>query len=391
MSSVVFGGRAIAGSVLITVAVVVVLLLTRPVSRPELKVLAPPRVEAVPVQISDIQPYDRVTGRLRPRRAAALHFEVQGNLAQRLVEPGQRVVQGELLLQLENDDYQDAVTDARARLIEEEAAVRRDRSLLKLASENLVLAQREFERMERLGKDSLTSESRRDEARQRMLESSGEQARLAYSVETGEARLAMRRSRLERALRDLERTRLKAPFEGTVNQVQVYLGDRVDASRVVLELIQDDQLDLYVEVVGTTAAALRLGQQVDVAAEGRRLKGTIVALQLDPDPRTYTHPVEVRIPGAGLLPGMLATARLPLRSQQGVRIVPLSALLRENGGDYVFVIKGERIERRVVELGIRDGSGQVILAGLNGDESVVARDVAALSDGQRVTLDGAAQ
>jgi hypothetical protein len=40
-----------------------------------------------------------------------------------------------------------------------------------------------------------------------------------------------------------------------------------------------------------------------------------------------------------------------------------------------------------VELGIRDGSAQVILAGLDADESVVARDVAALSDGQRVTLE----
>jgi RND family efflux transporter MFP subunit len=357
------------------------------VSKPELKVLAPPRVEAVTVQIRDIQPYDPVTGRLRPRRAAALHFEVQGNLAQRLVEPGQRVAQGELLLQLENGDYQDAVTDASARLIEEEAAVRRDGSLLKLASENFVLAKREFERIERLGRDSLASESRRDETRQRVLQSSSEQARLAYSVETGEARLAMRKSRLERALRDLERTRLKAPFDGTVNQVQVYLGDRVDASRVVLELIQDDELDLYVEVAGSTAAALRLGQQVEVVAEERQLGGTVVALQLDPDPRTYTHPVKVRIAGEGLLPGMLATARLPLRSQPGVRVVPLSALLRENGRDYVFVVNGERLERRAVELGIRHGSAQVILAGLDADESVVARDVAALSDGQRVTLE----
>jgi RND family efflux transporter MFP subunit len=373
--------------VLAIAASVVLLVLTRPASKPELKVLAPPRVEVVPVQIRDIQPYDPVTGRLRPRRAAALHFEVQGNLAQRLVEPGQRVARGELLLQLENDDYQDAVTDASARLIEEEAAVRRDGSLLQLASENLVLAEREFERMERLGRDSLASGSRRDETRQRMLQSSSEQARLAYSVETGEARLTMRKSRLQRALRDLERTRLKAPFDGTVNQVQVYLGDRVDATRVVLELIQDDELDLYMEVMGSTAAALRLGQQVEVVAGERQLRGTVVALQLDPDPRTYTHPVKVRIPGEGLLPGMLATARLWLRSQPGVRVIPLSALLRENGRDYVFVVNGERLERRAVELGIRHGSVQVILAGLDAEESVVARDVAALSDAQRVTLE----
>jgi RND family efflux transporter MFP subunit len=265
--------------------------------------------------------------------------------------------------------------------------VRRDGSLLQLASENLVLAEREFERMERLGRDSLASGSRRDETRQRMLQSSSEQARLAYSVETGEARLTMRKSRLQRALRDLERTRLKAPFDGTVNQVQVYLGDRVDATRVVLELIQDDELDLYMEVVGSTAAVLRLGQQVEVVAEERQLRGTVVALQLDPDPRTYTHPIKVRIPGEGLLPGMLATARLWLRSQPGVRVIPLSALLRENGRDYVFVVNGERLERRAVELGIRHGSAQVILAGLDAEESVVARDVAALSDGQRVTLE----
>ena len=212
MSSVVLGGRAIAGLMLAILVLVAVLVLTRPVSAPELKVLAPSRVEAVAVRIRDIQPYDPVIGRLRPRRAAALHFEVQGNLAERLVEPGQRVARGELLLQLENDDYQDAVTDASARLIEEESAVRRDRSLLRLASEDLVLAEREFERIERLGRDSLASESRRDETRQRMLQSSADQARLAYSVETGEARLAMRKSRLQRALRDLE-LKIAAPTQ----------------------------------------------------------------------------------------------------------------------------------------------------------------------------------
>lgn len=365
------------------------LLANRPVKVPELKVLAPPRVEVARVRSEDVQPFERITGRLRPVRKSELRFEVVGNLLERRVEAGQQVEAGELLLRLDDGDYRDAVTEAEARLVQEQAGLERDRRLLNLARRNERLAQREVDRLVQLGKDSLTSQSRLDETRQQLLQLQGEQARLEYSVATGEQRLAMLRSNRDRMQRNLERAQLTAPYGGRVNRVLAEVGDHVTPNAISLELIDDRALNLYAEVSGTTAAALVPGQQLVVTVGDKRLDGVLFSLQLDPDPSTFTHPVKIRVSGEGLLPGMLASVRLPLAPRANALVVPLSALLLEGGQSYVFVVKDERLERRQVQVGIRSGGLQVIRSGLERDELLVARDVAALSDGQEVTaVDG---
>lgn len=362
------------------------LLVNRPVKQQELKVLAPSRVEVVQVRSEDIQPFERVSGRLQPVRKSALSFEVAGVLVERPLEAGQQVAAGELLLRLEDGDYRDAAVEAEARLAQERAALERDKRLLELMGRNVQLARAETDRLEKLGKDSLTSQSKLDEARQRLLQLEAEQARLGYSVETGAQRLAVLASDRDRARRNLQRTRLTAPYNGRVNRILVEVGDRPSVSSPVLELIDDVALNLYVEVSGTTAAALEAGQRLEVLVGDRGFEGELVSLQWDPDPDTFTHPLKIRLSGEGLLPGMPASVRLPLAARQDALVVPLSAMLQEGGQSYVFVVKDNRLERRPVVPGIRSGDRQVIQAGVTLNESLVARDVAVLSDGQEVLL-----
>lgn len=365
---------------------VAVLIYARPQKAPELKAQVPLRVEVVEVRRQDVRPYDRVTGRLRPARSSLLRFEVEGNLVERRVEPGQAVQPGELLLRLDDSDYRDTLIEAEARLTQEEAGLERDRGLLGLAGENVQLAQTEVARLEQLGQASLASQSLRDEAKQRLLQLQSEQARLDYSVSTGSERLAVLRAARDRAGRNLQRTGLSAPYAGRVNRVLAQVGDHLTPGVQALELIDDQTLDLYAEVNAATAAALRPGQTIEVMAGDNPLTGTLVALQRDPDPSTYTHPLKIRVSGPGLLPGQITTARLPLAPALDALVVPLSALLRDNGQHYVFVVRDHRLERRGVEPGLRFDNRQVIRSGLSMGESVVARDVNALSHGLEVEL-----
>ncbi len=357
---------------------------TGPVKTPELKALPLARVAVTQVMRQDVHPFDRVTGRLLPARRSALHFEVSGNLLKRLVEPGSLVQKGALLLQLDDADYRDAATEAEARLQQEQASQQRDRQLLALARNNAQLAQAEVDRLISLGKKSLSSQSRLDETRQKLLQLQAEEARLAYTVHTSQQRLSALRSALQRAQRNVRRTRLTAPYAGRVNKVLIEEGDHITPNNPVLELIDDHSLDLYAEVHGTTAASLEQGQPLAVSVDGARLSGRLIAIQHDPDPETFTHPIRVRIPGEGLIPGMLASVRLPLTPLPNAIVVPRPALLHDSGHSYLFVVHGDRLERRRVETGIHSGDLQVIQAGLSGDETIVARDVAALSDGQQV-------
>ena len=97
-------------------AVVVLLLLTRPDSAPELQDPVPARVLVAVVMQHDLTPQETVSGHLAPRRRASLHFELSGQVRERLVEPGQAVEADAGLLALLEDDYRDALQRAEAQL-----------------------------------------------------------------------------------------------------------------------------------------------------------------------------------------------------------------------------------------------------------------------------------
>lgn len=369
----------------IAVAGVAGLIATKPAPRPELREQPAARVAVTRAQRLDLAPTTALTGRLRPARGAQLHFEVSGRVVDRLVEPGQRVEAGAPLARLEEADYRDAAIEARARLEQEELAVARDRRLLKLAVEHRELQRKEVERLERLGEKSLASRTALDEARQRLLQLRGDEARLRQAVDGSDARLTLQRTTLARAERNLARTTLTAPFTGTVNTIDFEVGDSVTGNQPALELIDADRLDLYLEVNGDGARVLQRGQPVTVTIDGEQRPGEIIALQRDPDPATHTHPLRIRLDGEGLIPGQLAEAELPLAPLHDVIAVPVTAVLREEGRAWLFAVdEGGKLERREVTAGLRHGDHQVIVSGLEEGQTVAARDIAALSNGQAV-------
>ncbi len=365
---------------LVVVVAAVILLKTKPQPQAKLLEPTPMRVVVTEVVTTDFQPSVVVSGYLRPARQAALRFEVAGPVVARLVEPGQRVATGEPLLRLDSGDFDDAVVEAQARLAQEQAAVERDRQLLALAQRNRQLQGQEVARQERLGSESLSSRAALDGARQKLLQLETEEERLRFSVETAEARLDLQRVALNRARRNLQRSELRASFDGVVNTVEVDVGDRVNVNQKGVELIDARALDLYIEVDGATAAALQVGQPVQVVAGGHFVDGRLVAIQLNPMARTFTHEVRIRLPNPGLLPGSLAQATLPLAVQRDVAVVPVTAVVRDDGQTFAFTVEGSRLHRHELILGGRQNGQQVVLSGLKVGDRVVARDAAALNE-----------
>jgi RND family efflux transporter MFP subunit len=361
------------------------LILTTPDRSPELEEPVPARVLVATVLNHDLLPQQSVSGHLAPRRRASLHFELSGQVRERLVEPGQSVAAGEMLLALVEDDYRDALDRAEAQLELERGNIDKDRELLRLARRNHALQRDEVARLEQLGQDSLISQSRLDESRIKLLQLQSEVARLKNSTDTAASRLRLLEAQRSRAARDLQRTGLAAPFAGIVNGVHVEVGDYVTPNQAVAEIIDISSLDLYVEVRGELAEALSQGQPLAVTVGERTVEGVLVALQVDPDPETFTHALRIRIPGDAARSGSVARVRLPLRQLQQAVAVPSTAILQDDGNAYVFRLDSEILRRTPVSTGTHVGELVVITAGLAGGERVVVRDVAALSDGMRVT------
>ncbi|MEX2523984.1 MAG: efflux RND transporter periplasmic adaptor subunit [Gammaproteobacteria bacterium] len=373
--------------ILFSVAIVIVLLLvlTRPESKAELQPYPSPVVDFTAVEQQDVRPFVIKTGRLQPARKAQLRFEVSGRVVERYVEPGQHVVRGEPLLRVDEGDYRDTLLDIEARVNQERQAIERDRKLLELVTQERKLQQREVERLEQLGRDALSSKSAYDEAMRRQLQYEAEEARLRYSVETAEARLQSRSAELNRALRDLERTRLTAPFDATVNAVELEVGDYVTTGQAAIELVQLDSLDLYLEVTSILASSLSLGEKVDIHVGDETRKGLIIALSADPDPVTNTHPLRIRTERDGLLPGLIARVELPEPFISDALLVPVTSVLQEGGNAYVFRVDDNRLVRTRVDLAKRF-RGHWIVDGVEAGARIVKDDVAALADGQEVTL-----
>ena len=365
---------------------VALLLLTAPDKDPELQQLMVPGVRVAAVGLHDLVPAEVVSGRLDPARRAAMHFQLSGQIESRPVEPGQRVRQDELLLSLASGDYGDALTEAEARLTQESRDIERDRELLTLSQRNYGLQKNDLDRLVKLGADSLVSKSLLDEARIKLLQLQAEVARLKSSVASAESRIALKQAERNRAARNLARTQLLAPFAGSVNTVEAQVGDYVTPADMIVELIDTSSLDLYVEVRGNVAQSLAQGDTVDVVVDGVTLRGKVIALQVDPDPVTFTHALRVRVAGMSVRPGQIAQVRLPLPQLRKVTAVPVTAVLYDEGQTFVFRLDDDRLVMSAVTLGERVGDLQVVQRGVDAGYRIVTHNVSALSDGQQVRV-----
>ncbi|MDH3607772.1 MAG: efflux RND transporter periplasmic adaptor subunit [Gammaproteobacteria bacterium] len=378
--------QLVASLIAIATAVVLVVALVWTKKGPEAKLeeLPPLKVVLLEVQRQDLSPTESLTGRLQPVRTAQLKFEVQGRVKERLVEPGVFVEQGNELIKLDAQDLQDQNIQSQSQYDIEQAGIRRDQRMLKLAKQNLELQKAEVQRYEQLNSDSLISASQLDAARQQMLTLDSQVSDLQYKVTTSKARVALKESERDLTQRNLERATLAAPFSGYVNEVNVEVGDYVTATQIVAIVVDTSSLDLQLDVRGEVVAALKLNQEIDVLVGSNTIPGKLIALQPDPNISTNTHAIRIRLPGDHVQSGMLASADVPLSQKVDVLTVPVSSVSTNAGESFVYSYQDGVLDKLPVVVSNRVGSKYIIASGVEAGVQVVARDVAGLKDGQRV-------
>jgi len=366
---------------------VAILIWTRPQKQPQLLTLPAARVHVAQLSPALWQPRVKRVGRFEPRRRSQLHFEVSGVITGLPLEVGRPVQAGDVLMMLDDADYRDSVREARSNLKLEQVGIERDRILLKLANKNRILQQGEVDRLEKLNKKSLVSRTALDAARQRMVQLNAEWERFQYSIDSADARLTLKQVVLDRALRNLERAQLRAPYNGFVNRIDVELGDRVGINTDVMEVVDLDELELYVQVRSKTAASLEVGQQVDIQVQqGKLATGSIISIQRDPDAGMTTHAVRIRLSEKVAMSGQLATVEFSLPESPDALLVPASAVLHDQGRSYLMLVKDGKLKKRQVKTAGHVDNLILIGQGVTAGEYFVSRDVAALYDGQKVTV-----
>jgi RND family efflux transporter MFP subunit len=363
------------------------LIWSKPQPEVDLQEIIPLKVLVGSVEKQDRYPYETVTGRLYPQKTAKLHFEVSGVVQKRSVEPGMKVSAGDILISLEQADYQDQLVQAQSSLIIETQTQQRDRQLLALGEQNLSLQQKELRRSEKIAERNLIAHSKVDVMRQRVFDLQSEVARLQAAVSMSQARIHQQQSRVDSAQRNFDRTQLQAPFDGVINAVQVEQGDYVNVNQMALSIIDVTHLDVQLDIRGELVQGLHMGHSVKVIHEGQTRIGEIVALQADPDINTNTHQVRVRVSGESLYAGSLAQVSLPLAAQMSALVIPVSAVLNQYGSTYVYLLEENTVNLREIKIGQRVGNEYVVIEGLIEGEQIVMRDVVSLVNQQAVTAE----
>ena len=311
--------------------------------------------ESVPVAVTSlgrgrIEAVLRFSTNLEAEREVRVVSEAQRQVRQLLVEEGDDVRRGQVLLRLQDEAQ---------------------RTALARVESQLEKARREFKRQERLYEQQLISEQVFNEAR--------------YELEQLELALADAR-------RELSYTEVRAPISGTVTGRFVNLGDQVTINQHLFDIVDFDSIVARVYVPEKELARIEPGQPARVfaaASGGDARRGEVVRLAPRVDPRSGTVKVTVSIPrGERLLPGMYVSVELVTDVHESALLVPKRALVHDGDQTFVFRLAGDAktVERLRVRAVLEDRQHIEPGAGLSEGDRIVVAGQAGLKDGSQVRL-----
>ena len=336
---------------------------------------APPEepIRAVKVMTVGINTFSsgyEFAGEVKAQVESRLSFRVGGKIIKRQAELGQRVTVGQVLAQLDPQDYKLAADAARAQL--------------QVAATNRDLAAADYKRYAALKEQNFISgaELERRESMLKAAQAQVDQAQSQLAVQGNQAGYAV----------------LKADVAGVVTAVEAEPGQVVSAGTPVVRIAADGPRDVVFSVPEDKVANIKPGMAVKVRgwaqdAQAAMLLAKVREVAASADPVTRTYQVKLALNGTATPPPLGATVYvLPegLGGVQGMPVIklPTSALRQEGQASAVWVMDkaSMTVKSQTVQIATADGNDAVIAAGLQPGMLVVSSGVHVLSPGQKVTI-----
>ena len=296
----------------------------------------PATVEVTSVQPRLLRDTVVLSGSLAAESEVLLLSEIDGVVASVEFEEGHPVARGDVLFRLRDGEQQARLLEARA---------------------ELQLAQDVFDRTQRLMNRDVSSAARRQEAR---------------------AKLDQARARVALADLEVERTHIRAPFDGVTGQRLVSIGDRVDEKVGMVTVEAIDRLQLLFTVTEQGTALARTGVPIKVrvvAWPGEYFPGEVffVSPSIDSVSRRLLLKAWVPNPEGKLKPGMFANVDVVISVREDALLVPESALIYDRNGTYLWrVDEDNHAEKIPIEIGLRQAGHVEILHGIAAGDRIVS-------------------
>lgn len=295
-------------------------------------------------------------GNLEASEAVVVRTEVPGKIAAIHFTEGQPVKKDELLLEIDDRMYVQEVERTRAAY---------DLSKLTL------------DRQTELSKSGATSEQLKDEA----------QAAMVQSKATKESAELM-----------LERTKIKAPFDGIVALRKIAVGDYLNVADAVTNIVAVDPMKIEFSVPERYFSSLQEGLKLYVSVDawpGLEFEGHVYAVNPEIDPETHNITAKALLKnqaigekekvGGYLRPGMFGYIRLTLNTKPSVLLIPEEALIPKGDKMSVMKVVDNKVQTVEVTLGVRQKNMAEITSGLENHDMVITAGYMKVQEGMPVT------
>jgi RND family efflux transporter MFP subunit len=359
-----------------------------------------PQAAVVKVARKDLSSTLQIASEFQPFQEVNVYAKVSGYIQKLYVDWGTHVHKGQILAVLE-------IPELQQQLELDEAAVRRSEQDLGRSREDQSQAESKYSVTDltynRLAtvmktRPGLVAQEEVDIANGKDLEAKSGVTGAKAAVAGAEQALLGARASLEKDRAMFAYSRMTAPFDGVVTEINAYGGALLPAGtssnkgdQALCHLSENNLLRLVIPVPERAIGDIHIGDNVavQVSSTNQKFQGKIVRFseQIDTQTRTMHTEIDVPNPQYVLVPGMYATVQIPLHSVKGVLTLPTQAVQTSGGakGSVLLVNASRQIETREVTIGLQTATDIEILSGLQENDTVIFGEQSQYKSGQLVT------
>ncbi len=288
------------------------------------------------------------TGTILANESVELKSEISGKVAKILFKEGSRIKKGDLLLKINDEELQAQLLGAK--------------SALKLAEDNMERAKK------LLAQQGISQQD--------------------YDAAMND--LNVKRANLDLINAQIDKTEIRAPFEGTIGLRYVSEGSFINSSTVIASLQDIDPVKIDFSIPEKYVGYVNKGDKMNFTVSGseKTFTGTVFAIEPKIDESTRTLKIRAIAPNARgeILPGSFADVTLILKEIQDALMVPTQAIIPVLKGQKVYLCKNGVVAQVEVKTGIRTDTDVQITEGLSPQDTVITTGILQLAPGMPVKI-----
>lgn len=185
---------------------------------------------------------------------------------------------------------------------------------------------------------------------------------------------------------------ITSPINGVVSSINGVIGQVADPTMELVHIVNMKNPIARIGIESEDMNNVKVGQQAEVTipniTNDKTFKGTVIKQNKEIDPSTQLIHIWIGIknPSNKLQPGMFAEAKINVKTDKNTLVLPRSAVLKDKGGSYIFIIKNNKAKKVYAKKGIENADYVEITRGLSKGESVVYLGNYELKDGMQVEI-----